>query len=464
MQGVRRGTIKNLLVLEDLPKPVNFHGGGTTPIAHGGSWTLKRILGTVPVAEDGSAQFEAPAMRSLYLALLDESDRSVKQMRSFVTLQPGEQRGCVGCHESRTESPTSGQTPLALRRPPARIEPIAGVPEVLDFPRDIQPILDRRCVSCHNAERRDGAVVLTGDRGPTYSLAYYNLLLYRQIADGGGYGWAGVRNVQGRPIGNDAPNTTYSSAASLMDKIDGSHYDVKLTAAERTMIRLWIDTAAQYAGTYAAYGTGQIGGWWRNNEPIREMADRWPSTPPAREAVERRCGACHGRMLPRFVTDQVAVDQYGDLEGWQRPTSRFSRHTVFDLTCPEKSLMLLAALDRAAGGYASGQLPTKPVLIQENRAEGPKPVSHPIVFLSTADPDYQKILTHLRAARARLDEIKRFDMPGFKPRPEYVRDMIRFGILAAGFDAAKMPIDVYATDQAYWKSFWPLPQPAPGRK
>ena len=115
--------------------------------------------------------FEVPPLRSIYLALLDANDRSVKQMRSFVTLQPGEQRGCIGCHETRTQraSIAAGPDRTAPARP-SRIEPIAGVPEILDFPRDIQPILDRHCVTCHNAEKRAGGVVLTGDRGPTYSL------------------------------------------------------------------------------------------------------------------------------------------------------------------------------------------------------------------------------------------------------------------------------------------------------
>jgi hypothetical protein len=455
MQGVKRGAIKKLLVLEDLPKPINYHGGGTTPLAHGGTWTLKRILGTVPVAEDGSACFEVPPMRSVYFALLDANDRSVKQMRSFVTLQPGERRGCIGCHETRTQPPPSGRNSTALGRSPSQIEPIAGVPEILDFPRDIQPILDRHCVSCHNAEKR-GGIVLTGNRGPTYSLAYYNLMLHRQIKDDAGYGWEGIRNVGGRPIGNDAPYTTYSSASPLMAKIDGSHYDVKLSTGEQTLIRLWIDTAGQYAGTYAAYGTGQIGAWWRNNEPIREMADRWPTTAPASEAVERRCAGCHGRALPRFVTDRIPVDEYGDLEGWQRPTSRFSRHTIFDLSQPEKSLVLMAPLARAAGGYAEGK-PAAPALLAEDRAGPPKPAAHPVIFASTGDADYVAILAHVKAAQARLDQIKRFDMPGFRPRAEYVHEMLRYGVLPPAFDPAKDPINVYETDQRYWQSFWYQP-------
>ncbi|HUV62289.1 MAG TPA: LamG-like jellyroll fold domain-containing protein [Sedimentisphaerales bacterium] len=463
MQNVKRGSIKKILVMEQLPKPVNYHGGGSTPIAHGGTWTLKRILGTVPVAEDGSAYFEVPAVRSIYLALLDEHDRSVKQMRSFVTLRPGEQRGCIGCHENRTQSPSPGQRPKALLFKPQRIEPVKGVPEIFDFPRDIQPILDRHCVSCHNAGKRDGGIVLTGHRSTTYSLAYYNLLLHHQIIDGAGYRWEGIKNVGGRPIGNDTPYTMYSYASPLMDKIEPSHHSVNLSDHEKTMIRLWIDTSAQYAGTYAAYGTGQIGGWWRSNQPIREMADTWPTTPVVSKTINSRCGSCHGKMLPRFVTDQIPVDEYGDLEGWQRPTSRFSRHTVFDLTQPEKSLILMAPLDRNVGGYAEG-LPQSTKLITEDRSKSPKPVIHPVIFASTDDPDYQNILDHLRAAQVRLNEIKRFDMPGFKPRREYVREMKRYGVLSDSFDLNSNIIDVYAIDKAYFKLFWHKPVDESGTK
>ena len=45
---------------------------------------------------------------------------------------------------------------MALKRPPSRIEPVAGVPEVFDYPRDIQPIWDRHCVACHSAEKPAG--------------------------------------------------------------------------------------------------------------------------------------------------------------------------------------------------------------------------------------------------------------------------------------------------------------------
>jgi len=47
--------------------------------------------------------------------------------------------------------------------------------------------------------------------------------------------------------------------------------------------------------------------------------------------------------------------------------------------------------------------------------------------------------------------VKRFDMPGFRPRDAWVREMQRFGILPA---SASGPIDSYAVERQYWKSLW----------
>ncbi len=77
MAGVQPGEIKKLLVLESLPKPVNFTGG-MDPLSYVGTFTLERVLGTVPVEADGSAYFEAPAMRSLFFVALD-GERSGRQ-------------------------------------------------------------------------------------------------------------------------------------------------------------------------------------------------------------------------------------------------------------------------------------------------------------------------------------------------------------------------------------------------
>jgi hypothetical protein len=48
-------------------------------------------------------------------------------------------------------------------------------------------------------------------------------------------------------------------------------------------------------------------------------------------------------------------------------------------------------------------------------------------------------------------------MPGFRPNEHYVRELKRFGVLPASFDPARDPVDVYATDEAYPRSFWHRP-------
>ena len=45
-------------------------------------------------------------------------------------------------------------------------------------------------------------------------------------------------------------------------------------------------------------------------------------------------------------------------------------------------------------------------------------------------------------------------MDGWRPNPQYIREMRRFGILSETFDPENDPLDPFATDQAYWRSLW----------
>ena len=60
-------------------------------------------------------------------------------------------------------------------------------------------------------------------------------------------------------------------------------------------------------------------------------------------------------------------------------------------------------------------------------------------------------------SRAGSAQVKRFDMPGFVPSEHYIREMKRYGVLPGNFNVEQDPIDVFATDQAYWKSLWHHP-------
>ena len=79
------------------------------------------------------------------------------------------------------------------------------------------------------------------------------------------------------------------------------------------------------------------------------------------------------------------------------------------------------------------------------------------VFASTDDPLYQKILAAIQDAHRRLNQHKRFDMPGFRPNEHYIREMQRFGFLPKDL-GPNDPVDIYAVDKAYWDSFHYEPQ------
>jgi len=307
---------------------------------------------------------------------------------------PGETVSCVGCHDSRTEAPPAGVSLRAMRRPASTIEAVDGQPDMFEFPRDIQPILDRHCVRCHNYEQFSGKLSLTDDRGPWYSHAYTALMSRGLVSHGGD------------ADGNIAPRKIGSSASRVMAYLQTHHEGVELSARELQSIRLWIDSGAPYPATYAALGTGMVG------------------FGPDADVLQRRCCSCH-------------APKDADRKEW--PTG-FRTHLDLlpNLTRPEKSLMLLAPLATESGGFALCK-------------EAP-------VFKDRADPDYQTLLRNVQAAKTQLDSIRRFDMEGFRPNQHYVREMKRYGVLPTAFDLAKDPIDVYATDHAYWRSFWWRPR------
>ena len=433
LQGVKRGEVRKLLVLESLPKPVNFSGGPDL-VSWLGTFTLERVLGTVPVEADGSAYFEVPANRQVFFASLDEKDLAVKRMQSWCSVGPGETISCVGCHEQRTETPRQ-QTPgtlLALGRPPSRIEPFTGLPDVLDFNRDIQPILDQHCVKCHDYTRPDGHLILAGDFGPAWSHSFFSLFARRQVADG--------RNG----LGNQPPRTIGSSASRLLQLVDGSHYDVNVTPQEWRTLWLWIESGATYVGSYAGL----------RNTRQQELANGATAAvfTAERDVLRRRCASCHS-VTPDVETaakplpyakewnernKQLAGRPTGAYERvllGDDPIARYSVHILLNFTRPELSPLLLAPLAKVSGGL--------------ERCGA--------VFRDQTDPDYQAILGGLQAGKSLLDSEPRYGTPGFRPNPQYVREMQKYAILPATFDLTKSRLDVFQTDQSYWKSFWYQP-------
>jgi hypothetical protein len=431
MEGVKTNEITELLVLETLPMPIHYIGG-MRPITNGGSFTLERVVGTVPVEPDGSAYIELPALRSFFFVALDENRSSVKRMQSFLTVMPGETTSCVGCHEPRTKTPPNpGRMALqALQRPPSAIRQLKGIPEVYDFPRDIQPILDKHCVPCHGEKNRKGGVTLSGARGAQFTHSYYTLTMRGQIADG--------RN---RPVSNLPPRAIGTSASKLMKKLDGSHHDVQLSKHEIDLIRFWIEAGATYPGTYAALGSGMIGHNMNLTGDLQAkqivMDREWPSSKAAAAAIDEHCGACHNdrrRHLPRFLSENGGP-------------GKFSRHLVFNFSRPENSAMLLAPLASEAGGWGACRK-----LDENGKWAGPVEV-----FTNVEDPAYKTILAMIQDGKRHIERMTWFNMKEFRPLAFYVREMKRFGVLDEKVKPGDV-IDAHATDLAYWESLWWQPQ------
>ena len=292
LKDVPRGAVKKLRI-------VAYHYGypgmaDTDKIGRAGPWEVMRILGTVPVHEDGSASFHVPACTPICVQPLDAEGKALALMRSWYTAMPGERAACVGCHEQPKDTPAA-RFDLAARQQPVEIEPWHGPPRGFDFEREVQPVLDQYCVGCHDGQpRRDGPPIadlrakrfasnydglplsylgasrldpqlremrekfapcrvehkLLGDRKMRYTPAYDVLNpLIRRV------------NVEDY-VGLHVPGEYHADTSELVQMLAKGHYNVKLDAEAWDRLITWIDLNGP------CYGT------WNQVAPIPRAADR----------------------------------------------------------------------------------------------------------------------------------------------------------------------------------------------
>lgn len=237
--------IKEVRVINIFPKDNPFQDEPNMGVA---SQSLGRgVLGVAPVEEDGSAYFRAPAGAPIYFQLLDEQGLAVQTMRTDTYLHPGETLTCAGCHESRqTRSATPRQpTPIALRRAPSVLQPESEGSYPLTFPRLVQPVLEARCLPCH--ERQPKAPGLRGDRfGPHgWSEAFLTL---KPLA----WGMSGGNGVALKERQYSIPGEVGARASKLYALLEQGHHDVQLSAEELRRITLWLDANSNFYGAYTA--------------------------------------------------------------------------------------------------------------------------------------------------------------------------------------------------------------------
>ena len=198
------------------------------------SYVAKAVIGTVPISEDGSVNFTAPAGKVLYFQLLDEHYNEIQRMRSVVQLQPGERRSCVGCHDDRLQLPTMKQTTKALAQPVRTLEPPPWGSQPFGYERVVQPVLDKRCVSCHDGSKKE-RIDLRGNLDAALVPASY-----RSLVSGGWvhyFDWMyGARPFKAEPL---TFGTLRSRLFEALEK--KQHRDLKLSENDMRALKAWVD-------------------------------------------------------------------------------------------------------------------------------------------------------------------------------------------------------------------------------
>jgi len=302
LEGVKRGTIKTLRVVylgyREAGVGRNGNGGPaggalvSTPISIGnGAWDTKGIVGDATVKEDGSVFFKVPARMPIYFQLLDEKGRMVQSMRSWTTIQPGENASCVGCHEDKNSAPKlKGGPTIAMRAGAEALKPFYGPLRGFSFLKEVQPILNAKCVSCHDGTKGQDksfslkpTEVIDKQAKRKWTEAYLNLTQCRWDSKKGANG---VRGNPDSPIVNWIhaqsappmlkPNSNGAVKSKMIDILEKGHYKVKMTKEEMDKLIAWIDLAVPFCADYMeanAWNDGEMAKFKKYADKRRKLEE-----------------------------------------------------------------------------------------------------------------------------------------------------------------------------------------------
>ncbi|MDR2513272.1 MAG: hypothetical protein LBD01_05715 [Puniceicoccales bacterium] len=337
MQGVKHGDVKQLRIIE-IPEKRHWSKGrwsgqgSVYPAIAWDDFQTKRVLGVVPVNANGSAYFEVPSEAFLYFQLLDKDGRMIQSMRSGTYVQPGEQNGCIGCHDDRLTAVASSQRDsLAsiLRGRPAVPQLPVGETKARNFSyrEKVQPIFDKNCIRCHNPDKRPGEKLnLTGGTGQVFNPSYAELWGKKYIAP---VGAGPARILEARTWG--------ASQSRLIKVLSKPHAGIELDAESLEILNTWIDINAPYYPSYStSYPDNPYG--------------RSPLTQAETNQLKTLLSSDIAPNMPDRGGNTYYVDKSEKLDSREKAMIWAASALNFDE--PEKSLALKAIKDKEPGKYA----------------------------------------------------------------------------------------------------------------
>jgi hypothetical protein len=269
MKGVQREEMRFVRVVEAPPKrnwttPAWEGQGQHAPGMNWHDFGNKRILGTVPIQPDGSARLTVPAQKFVFFQVLDDRGRMIQSMRSGTLLQPGERLTCVGCHESTTAAVPGLSRRQATHQPPEVLTGWRGQTREFSFRRDVQPVFDRHCVSCHDfvkPEAQKSQLILAGDRGGIFNQSYIQLQMKRGKP---------ITQLIGAAGPGPRPARSWGSYPSVLTKVllgeHTKHPPTRITPDDAERVITWMDLNGPY---YPLYETAFPNNRW-GRSPLTE--------------------------------------------------------------------------------------------------------------------------------------------------------------------------------------------------
>ena len=262
LKDVTRGEVKTLRLFSYTYGYPGM-GGLYGVIGMDGPWDMRRILGTVPVENDGSAMFNIPANTPISLQPLDSEGKALQIMRSWIVARPGENLSCIGCHEPPGATPVVRLT-KAARKGPVEIKPWFGPARNYEFKREVQPVLDKYCLSCHASSKPadekltiahkgkelpylGGDVMLKGwttkhhgrGAGGKFSVSYFNLFRYTR------------HSGEESEMKLLTPMEFHADTCELIMMLDKGHNGVTLDKEAKNRLAAWIDLNTPYHGRWS---------------------------------------------------------------------------------------------------------------------------------------------------------------------------------------------------------------------